>query len=256
MYDELVGFCICEWSELGFVLLFKTCDCIGNELSLESLDRSLEIGWARPPPSFQDAKFAGRKIGPWFVVDIEPIKESDGDLGFLFSCVTKRGKSFKPSKFGGLSLEFPVGLFPVVTELHDVGKRGLSRSDDDCDSGGGGVDECAGKESSCCCVGCFDGVNGRVWFVGVGFPLAVHPWLVPVEIVGSNDGGIVPVSLFKLGTLAGGGIRRLLIFPRLAHPGVRARTKDEAIERKYSYVTYQLLDSFRSFVFCLQNHLL
>ncbi len=46
--------------------------------------------------------------------------------------------------------------------LHVAGKRGLSRSDDDCVDDGGGVDECAGKESSCCCVGCFDGVNGRV----------------------------------------------------------------------------------------------
>jgi hypothetical protein len=72
--------------------------------------------------------------------------------------VTKRGKSFKPSKFGGCSFELP-----DVTALHVAGKRGLSISDasddDDC---GGGVEALAGKESSCCCVGCFDGVNGRV----------------------------------------------------------------------------------------------
>jgi len=231
MYDELLGFCICDCSEFGFVLVVKTCDCIDKlwlVLSFESLVNSFDIGWARPPPSFHDARLAGRKIGPC-VVDVvnELINESDGDLIFLLSCVTKRGKSFKPSKFGGRSFEFPVD--PDVTELHVVDRRGLSISDesvdDDC-GGGGGVAALAGKESSCCCVGCFDGVNGRAWFefrfVGVWFPLAVHPWLVPVGIVGSNGGGFVPVSLFKLGKLAGGGIRRLLILPRLVHPWVRA----------------------------------
>lgn len=59
--------------------------------------------------------------------------------------------------------------------LHVVGKRDLSNSDDDCVDGGG-VDECAGSESSCCCVGCFDGVNGRVEFAADELPLAaVHP---------------------------------------------------------------------------------
>ncbi len=194
MYDELVGFCICDWSELGFVLGVKTCDCIDKVLSFESLVKSFDIGWARPPPSFHDAKLAGRKLGPCVVVDDdnEPINESDGDLIFLLSCVTKRGKSFKPSKFGGCSFEFPVG--PAVTVLHVVGRRGLSISDESVDEDcGGGVDAWAGNESSCCCVGCFDGVNGRVWFVGVWFPLAVHPWLVPVGIVGSNVGGFLPV---------------------------------------------------------------
>lgn len=220
IYDELFGFCICDWSEL----VGKICDCIGRLLSLESLIKSFDDGCARPPPSFHDAKLAGRKLGPCVVLfDIELSNESGDDLRFLLlSCVTKRGKSFNPSRFGGWSVEFPVD--PDVTVLHVVGKRGLSLSDDNVDDvcNGGGVDEWAGNESSCCCVGCFDGVNGRVWAVGVWFPLAVHPWLVPVEIVGSYAGGIVPVSLFILGKLAGGGIRRLLIFPRFAHPWVRA----------------------------------
>ena len=62
-----------------------------------------------------------------------------------------------------------------MTVLQVAGARGLSRSDDNVDKGcceyGGGVDALAGIESSCCCVGCFDGVNGRVElfarFVGV-----------------------------------------------------------------------------------------
>lgn len=262
----MLGFCICGWSKLVFVLGGNICDCIDRVdkllllllLSFESLVKSFDSGWARPPPSFHDAKLAGRKLGPCVVVvDIELINESDGDLIFLLSCVAKRGKSFKPSKFGGWPF-----VFPAVTVLHVADERCLSISEDVCC--GGGVDALAGSESSCCCVGCFDGVNGRVWLltrlVGVWFPLAVHPWLVPVGIVGSND-GTTPVSLFKLGKLAGGGIRRLLIFPRLAHPWVRAWKKKRRrmkliFVKDFCYLTYQLLDSFRSYVFCLQNRLL
>ena len=254
VYDEWLGFCIGCWSKL--VAVGTIGDCIVNderlELSCESFVESAGSGWTRPPPSFHEARFAGRKIGPC-VVELETafINESDDDLPVLLSCVTKRGKSFNPNRFGGWSLGLPP-MLPAVTWLQLAGPRGLSisdeREDETCvsDDDGGGVEAWAGSESSCCWVGCFDGVNGRV---GVWLPVPDHPWLVPLDgITGSNDAVLPPVSLFRLGRFAGGGIRRLLIFPRLAHPCEGAAKEEEEYLSQIDDASDRLTRSSTSFV--------
>lgn len=181
--------------------------------------------------SFHEDRLAGRKTGPWVVVDVVGVVAFVDDELFefsvelfveLFSCAVKRGKSFRP-KFGVWSW-----LLPAVTLLQLLFERNLSSSftlegafnDDETD-----IVLLVGWASSCCWLGCLLAADELdVLLVGVWFVLVVHPWLAPdVGIIGSIELLLVPISFFRLGTFAGGGILRALGLPRLVHPFVSAK---------------------------------
>lgn len=194
----MFGFGNCCWYKLAPGLFGIICDMSCTRLLL--------------PPSFHVAILAGRKLGLWTFA-----MGSGWDL--RSGVVAKRGKSFNGNKLGICSF----GFVPDVIVLHVGAIRGLSMSINGCACNcggcweGGGVSELTGNESICCCVGL------GVIIIDDWFSFDVQLWFVVT--VGSNVGELTPVSLFKLGKFAGGGIRRLLIFPKFAHPWGRPMKK-------------------------------
>ena len=132
------------WED-GYVRLFDCCiglaPVFGEGMDVTSFNR----GWIRlPPPSFQVARFAGRKLA---LAGCMPIDSTAG-WGLRSGVVARRGKSLRASRFGIGSFAF----VPAVIVLQLGMPRDFSISAE-LGAGVTGADELIGKESICCWVG-------------------------------------------------------------------------------------------------------